>query len=94
MKEREPRVFMVDDDQSVRTSLATLLSTEDYAVEIFARPTSTWRACRTPARRASCSTCGCRDSTASPSNGNGGSQNGADRLHHRARRIYRWGLVR
>jgi FixJ family two-component response regulator len=36
MKEREPRVFVVDDDQSVRTSLATLLETEDYAVEIFA----------------------------------------------------------
>ena len=36
MKEREPRVFVVDDDQSVRMSLATLLETEDYAVEIFA----------------------------------------------------------
>jgi FixJ family two-component response regulator len=36
MKEREPRVFVVDDDQSVRTSLANLLETEDYAVEIFA----------------------------------------------------------
>ena len=36
MQEREPRVFVVDDDQSVRTSLATLLETEDYAVEIFA----------------------------------------------------------
>ena len=36
MKEREPRVFVVDDDQSVRTSLANLLATEDYAVEIFA----------------------------------------------------------
>jgi FixJ family two-component response regulator len=34
--EREPRVFVVDDDQSVRTSLANLLQTEDYAVEIFA----------------------------------------------------------
>lgn len=32
----EPRVFVVDDDQSVRTSLARLLATEDYAVEIFA----------------------------------------------------------
>jgi len=32
----EPRVFVVDDDQSVRTSLANLLETEDYAVEIFA----------------------------------------------------------
>jgi len=31
----EPRVFVVDDDQSVRTSLANLLATEDYAVEIF-----------------------------------------------------------
>jgi FixJ family two-component response regulator len=36
LKEREPRVFVVDDDQSVRTSLANLLATEDYAVEIFA----------------------------------------------------------
>jgi FixJ family two-component response regulator len=36
MKEREPRVFVVDDDQSVRTGLANLLATEDYAVEIFA----------------------------------------------------------
>jgi FixJ family two-component response regulator len=36
MKEPEPRVFVVDDDQSVRTSLATLLETEDYAVESFA----------------------------------------------------------
>jgi FixJ family two-component response regulator len=36
MKEREPRVFVVDDDQSVRTSLANLLATEDYAVGIFA----------------------------------------------------------
>jgi FixJ family two-component response regulator len=35
MKELEPRVFVVDDDQSVRTSLANLLATEDYAVEIF-----------------------------------------------------------
>ena len=35
MKEHEPRVFVVDDDQSVRTSLANLLATEDYAVEIF-----------------------------------------------------------
>jgi FixJ family two-component response regulator len=36
MKELEPRVFVVDDDQSVRTSLANLLATEDYVVEIFA----------------------------------------------------------
>jgi FixJ family two-component response regulator len=35
MKELEPRVFVVDDDQSVRTSLANLLATEDYAVEVF-----------------------------------------------------------
>jgi FixJ family two-component response regulator len=39
LKESERRVFVVDDDQSVRTSLATLLSTEDYAVEIFASAT-------------------------------------------------------
>jgi FixJ family two-component response regulator len=36
MKELEPRVFVVDDDRSVRTSLTTLLEAEDYAVEIFA----------------------------------------------------------
>jgi FixJ family two-component response regulator len=36
MKELEPRIFVVDDDQSVRTSLVNLLATEDYAVEIFA----------------------------------------------------------
>jgi FixJ family two-component response regulator len=36
MKGLEPRVFVVDDDQSVRTSLANLLATEDYVVEIFA----------------------------------------------------------
>ena len=36
MKEVEPHVFVVDDDQSVRTSLAGLLAREDYAVEIFA----------------------------------------------------------
>ena len=36
MKMREPRIFVVDDDRSVRTSLANLLATEDYSVEIFA----------------------------------------------------------
>jgi FixJ family two-component response regulator len=36
MKELEPLVFVVDDDQSVRTSLATLLEAEDYVVETFA----------------------------------------------------------
>src|SRR3977135_3863617 len=36
MKERGPRVFVVDDDKSVRTSLANLLGTEDYAIEAFA----------------------------------------------------------
>jgi FixJ family two-component response regulator len=36
VKGLEPRVFVVDDDQSVRTSLANLLETEEYAVEIFA----------------------------------------------------------
>jgi FixJ family two-component response regulator len=30
------RVFVVDDDRSVRTSLANLLASEDYAVETFA----------------------------------------------------------
>jgi len=36
MKELEPRVFVVDDDRSVRTSLATLLQAEEYVVETFA----------------------------------------------------------
>src|SRR5215831_8281287 len=36
MKELESRVFVVDDDQSIRTRLANLLAREDYAVEIFA----------------------------------------------------------
>jgi FixJ family two-component response regulator len=36
LKAPEQRVFVVDDDPSVRKSLATLLSTEDYAVEAFA----------------------------------------------------------
>jgi FixJ family two-component response regulator len=36
MKKLEPRVFVVDDDQSIRASLANLLATEDYAVEVFA----------------------------------------------------------
>jgi len=36
IKQGEVRVFVVDDDQSVRMSLANLLATEDYAVEIFA----------------------------------------------------------
>jgi FixJ family two-component response regulator len=35
MKELESRIFVVDDDQSVRTGLANLLATEDYAVEVF-----------------------------------------------------------
>jgi FixJ family two-component response regulator len=36
MRERESRVFLVDDDQSVRTGLANLLESADYAVETFA----------------------------------------------------------
>ena len=35
MKELKPRDFVVDDDQSVRTRLANLLASEDYAVELF-----------------------------------------------------------
>ena len=35
MKERELRVFVVDDDRSVRTSLATLLESDGYTVESF-----------------------------------------------------------
>ncbi|HZD48065.1 MAG TPA: response regulator, partial [Silvibacterium sp.] len=38
MKELESRIFVVDDDQSVRTGLANLLATEDYAVEVFGSP--------------------------------------------------------
>lgn len=36
MKKAEPRVFVIDDDRSVRRSLANLLETEDHAVETFA----------------------------------------------------------
>jgi FixJ family two-component response regulator len=35
MKELEPRVFVVDDDRSVRTKLVNLLAREDYTVELF-----------------------------------------------------------
>jgi len=35
MKERELHVFVVDDDESVRTSLATLLESDGYSVESF-----------------------------------------------------------
>jgi FixJ family two-component response regulator len=36
MNKRRSRVFVVDDDRSVRTSLATLLESDDYTVETFA----------------------------------------------------------
>jgi FixJ family two-component response regulator len=36
IKQRDVRVFVVDDDQSVRMSLTNLLATEDYVVETFA----------------------------------------------------------
>ena len=36
LKEPEGRVFVIDDDKSVRRSLATLLSAEDYVVKTFA----------------------------------------------------------
>jgi FixJ family two-component response regulator len=36
MKELEPRVFVVDDDQAIRTRLANLLASVDYTVELFA----------------------------------------------------------
>jgi len=35
MKERERHVFVIDDDESVRTSLATLLESDGYTVESF-----------------------------------------------------------
>jgi FixJ family two-component response regulator len=35
MKQREMRVFVVDDDRSVRTSLVTLLESDGYTVESF-----------------------------------------------------------
>jgi FixJ family two-component response regulator len=35
MGELEPLVFVVDDDQSVRTDLANLLATEDHAFKMF-----------------------------------------------------------
>lgn len=37
MKKSAPRVFVIDDDGSVRRSLANLLEAEDHAVETFAR---------------------------------------------------------
>jgi FixJ family two-component response regulator len=36
MNKQRSRVFVVDDDRSVRTSLANLLESDDYAVETFA----------------------------------------------------------
>src|SRR6516225_7091853 len=36
MKEPERRVFVVDDDPSIRKSIVTLLSTQEYAVTTFA----------------------------------------------------------
>jgi two-component system, LuxR family, response regulator FixJ len=36
LKEPKSRVFVLDDDPSIRKSLATLLSTEDYTIETFA----------------------------------------------------------
>jgi FixJ family two-component response regulator len=35
MKERERHVFVIDDDDSVRTSLATLLESDGYSVDSF-----------------------------------------------------------
>jgi two-component system, LuxR family, response regulator FixJ len=52
MKETVPLVFVIDDDRSVRKSLANLLEAEDHAVETFeraeeylARPPHTGPAC-------------------------------------------------
>jgi len=53
-------------------------------------PPSTWRACRTLAQRASCSTCSCRDSTGSPSNGSSrrkAEQRGRPRDHRAPRAL-------
>lgn len=40
MKKPEKRVFVVDDDPAVRTSLSNLLEAENYAVETFANATA------------------------------------------------------
>jgi len=39
MKELEPLIFVVDNDQAVRISLADLLAREAYTVEVFASAT-------------------------------------------------------
>ena len=88
MKEREPRVFVVDDDQSVRTSLANLLATEDYAVEIFAGAAE--YLARVPHPGPAClvldvQLAGTRRPRP-PTAAHGGRQKGADSIYHRVRR--------
>ena len=43
MKELEPLVFVVDDDQSIRTSLANLLRGRTTPLRSSPAPTSIWR---------------------------------------------------
>ena len=87
MKELESRVFVVDDDQSVRTSLANLLTTEDYPVETFASAAE--YLARVPHPRPGVSRAR-REAAWSrrphpPKSTHGGTQNGGYRLHHWAR---------
>jgi hypothetical protein len=88
MKNPVPRVFVVDDDQSVRTSLANLLAAEDYAVEIFASASELSRVRSLPrpsvprARRAAAGT----RRLSAPTPTHGARQDGADSLYHWARR--------
>jgi hypothetical protein len=88
MKEREPRVFVVDDDQSVRTSLANLLETADYAVQIFASAAE-YLAC-VPYPGPACLVLDVQlpglEGRHPPTPTHRGRQDGADRLYHRARR--------
>src|SRR6516165_4164298 len=86
MKDLEPRVFVVDDDQSVRTSLVTLLSAEDYAVESFASAAE-YLGSGSPPRsnvpRARRAVAGSRRHCP-PTATHAEKSNGADCLHHRA----------
>jgi hypothetical protein len=93
-REPERRVFVLDDDPSVRKSLATLLST-DYTVQTSPAQSSIWTSFRTPDQRVSYLMCGCRDSTASPSNDNSRTKAEWSRSYSSPGTvIYRWESVR